>query len=44
MIRLKVKRERVISACKALLDKLPVSDIDIEELPVEVVIRSIFAR
>ncbi len=44
MIRLKVKRERVISACKALLDKLPVSDIDIEELPVEEVIRSIFAR
>ncbi len=42
--RLKVKRERVISACKALLDKLPVSDIDIQELPVEEVIRRIFAR
>src|SRR5271169_5999643 len=43
-IRLKVKRERVISVCKALLDELPVSDIDIQEVPIEEVIRRIFAR
>jgi ABC-2 type transport system ATP-binding protein len=43
-IKLKVKRDRVIPACKALLDELPVSDIDIEEVPIEEVIRQIFAR
>src|SRR5258707_166981 len=43
-IRLEVKRDRVIPACKALLDELPVSDIDIEEVPIEEVIRRIFAR
>jgi ABC-2 type transport system ATP-binding protein len=43
-IKLKVKRDRVISVCKALLDELPVRDIDIEEVPIEDVIRQIFAR
>jgi ABC-2 type transport system ATP-binding protein len=43
-IRLKVKRERVIAVCKELLDQLPVSDIDIQEVPIEEVIRQIFAR
>ncbi len=43
-IKLKVKRDRVISVCKALLDELPVSDIDIQEVPIEDVIRQIFAR
>jgi ABC-2 type transport system ATP-binding protein len=43
-IRLKVKRDRVIPACKALLEELPVRDIDIEEVPIEDVIRQIFAR
>src|SRR5262249_16670944 len=43
-IQLKVKRDRVIPVCKALLDELPVSDIDIQELPIEEVIRRIFAR
>jgi len=43
-IQLKVKRDRVISVCKALLDELPVSDIDIQEVPIEEVIRRIFAR
>lgn len=41
-IRLQVKRERVISVCKALLDELPVQDIDIQEVPIEDVIRQIF--
>ena len=43
-IRLQVKRDRVIAACKALLDQLPVTDIDIQEVPIEEVIRRIFAR
>jgi len=43
-IKLKVKRDRVIPTCKALLDELPVSDIDIQEVPIEDVIRQIFAR
>jgi ABC-type uncharacterized transport system ATPase subunit len=41
---LKVKRDRVIAVCKALLDELPVTDIDIQEVPIEEVIRRIFAR
>jgi len=43
-ITLKVTRDRVIPACKLLLDELPVTDIDIQEVPVEDVIRQIFAR
>ena len=43
-IKLKVKRDRVIAVCKALLDELPVTDIDIHEVPIEDVIRQIFAR
>jgi ABC-2 type transport system ATP-binding protein len=43
-IKLKVKRDRVIPACKALLDELPVTDIDIQDVPIEDVIRQIFAR
>ena len=43
-IKLKVKRDRVIPVCKALLDELSISDIDIQEVPIEDVIRQIFAR
>ena len=43
-ITLKVKRDRVIAVCKTLLDELPVTDIDIQEVPIEDVIRQIFAR
>ena len=43
-IQLKVKRDQVIAACKQLLDELPVNDIDIQEVPIEDVIRQIFAR
>jgi ABC-2 type transport system ATP-binding protein len=42
--KLKVKRDRVIAVCKELLDDLPVNDIDIQEVPIEDVIRQIFAR
>jgi len=44
IVRLEIKRDRVISACKALLDELPVSDIDIQEVPIEEIIRRIFVR
>lgn len=43
-VRLQVKRDRVIAACKALLDELPVKDIDIEEVPVEDIIRRLFGE
>ena len=43
-IKLKVKRDRVIPVCKSLLDELPVTDIDIQEVPIEDIIRQIFAR
>jgi len=43
-IKLKVKRDRVIPVCKTLLDELPVTDIDIQEVPIEDVIRQIFSR
>ena len=43
-ITFKVKRDRVIAVCKALLDEFSVSDIDIQEVPIEDVIRQIFTR
>jgi ABC-2 type transport system ATP-binding protein len=43
-ITFKVKRDRVIPVCKLLLDDLTVTDIDIGEVPIEDVIRQIFAR
>ena len=43
-VKLKVKRDRVIPVCKALLDELPVTDIDIQEVPIEDIIRQIFSR
>lgn len=43
-VTFKVKRNRVIPVCKALLDALPVRDIDIHEVPIEEVVRTIFSR
>ena len=43
-IKFKVKRDRVIPTCKALLDDFLVTDIDIQEVPIEDVIRQIFSR
>lgn len=42
-LQLKVKRDKVIATCKHLLDEVPVLDIDIKEVPIEEVIRQIFA-
>ncbi|MSR65910.1 MAG: ATP-binding cassette domain-containing protein [Pedosphaera sp.] len=44
LVKLRVKRDRVIPVCKTLLDKLPVKDIDIEEVPIEDIIRQLFDR
>jgi ABC-2 type transport system ATP-binding protein len=43
-VKFKVKRDRVIPVCKALLDQLPINDIDIQEVPIEDIVRQIFAR
>lgn len=43
-LKLKVKRDHVIAVCQALLAQLPVSDIDIQEVPIEDIVRQIFAR
>ena len=43
-LKLKVKRDKVIAVCKALLDELPVQDIDIREVPIEEIIGNIFNR
>jgi ABC-2 type transport system ATP-binding protein len=44
LLKLKVKRDRVVPVCKALLDELPVQDLDLEEVPIEEVIRRIFSQ
>jgi ABC-2 type transport system ATP-binding protein len=43
-VQIKVKRDRVIEVCKSLLDELPVTDIDIQEVPIEEIVRRVFAR
>ncbi len=43
-VQIKVKRDRVIPVCKAVLDDLQVTDIDIQEVPIEEVIRQLFTR
>lgn len=42
-LRIRVKRKEVIKASKALLDTLSVADLNIEEVPIEEVIRQIYA-
>lgn len=42
-IKLRVRRDRVVPVCKALLDIPDASDIDIEERPIEDVIRDLFS-
>jgi ABC-2 type transport system ATP-binding protein len=43
-LKLKVRRDKVIPAVKALLDELPVKDFGVEEVPIEEVIRRVFQR
>ncbi len=42
-LQIRVKRKSVIQACKSLLDTLPVADLNIEEVPIEEVIRQIYS-
>ena len=42
--KLKVPRKQVITICKALLENLPVADIDIEEVEIEDIIRTVFVQ
>jgi len=42
-IRLKVPRPQVIPVCKALLERLPVADIAIQDISIEDVIRNVFS-
>lgn len=44
LARLKVPRESVIATCKVLLDRLPVKDFAVEEVPIEDIIRQVFER
>ncbi len=43
-VQLKVPRAKVIPACKKLLETIPVSDIDISEVPIEEVISEAFKK
>ncbi len=43
-IKLKVKRDRLIPVCKTILDTLPVLDLDIQEVPIEDIIRQLFSH
>ncbi len=43
-LRIKVPRDQVIPACKALFERLPVADIAIEDIPIEDIVRNIFVR
>lgn len=43
-VKLKVPRSNVIVACKKLLESVPVSDIDISEVPIEEIISEAFRR
>lgn len=43
-VKIRVKRDDLVAVCKALLDELPISDIDIRDMPIEDVIRRLFRR
>jgi ABC-2 type transport system ATP-binding protein len=44
VICLRVQRDRVIRVCRELLSVVPVTDMNIEDLPIESVIKEIFSR
>ncbi len=43
LLRIKVSRDRLVPVCKTLLQRLPVVDLGIDEMPAEEVIHQIFA-
>ena len=44
LLQMKIPRDRAMEACKELLNQPGVQDIDIQEVPIEDVIRKVFAR
>jgi ABC-2 type transport system ATP-binding protein len=42
-VRLKVPRQNVLKVCKQLLEEVPIADLNIEDIPIDDVIREIFA-
>jgi len=43
-VRLKVQRKNVLRVCKQLLEEVPITDLNIEEIPIDDVIREIFSN
>jgi ABC-type uncharacterized transport system ATPase subunit len=43
-VRLRVPKEKVTSVCRELLDRLPISDFGVGEVPIEDVIGEVFAE
>lgn len=43
-VRLKVQRANVLKVCKQLLEEVPITDLNIEEIPIDDVIREIFSQ
>ncbi len=43
VLRIKVSRDRLVPVCKTLLQRLPVVDLGVEEMPTEEVIHQIFS-
>ena len=43
-VRLKVRRQNVLKVCKQLLEEVPIADLNIEEIPIDDVIREIFSQ
>ena len=43
-LQIRVNRKAVVQASKDLLDMLPVADLNIEEVPIEEIIRKIYAE
>jgi ABC-2 type transport system ATP-binding protein len=43
-LRLRLRRDQVVPVCKRLLESFSVQDLDIEEVPIEDVIRRLFTR
>ncbi|MCI0538902.1 MAG: ABC transporter ATP-binding protein [Verrucomicrobiales bacterium] len=43
-IKLQVPRSRLLPVCRGLLQSLPVADLNVEEVPIEDVVRNLFTR
>jgi ABC-type uncharacterized transport system ATPase subunit len=43
-VKIEVPRTRVAEVCRFVLDRAPVADLTVAELPIEDVIRTLFGR